>query len=123
MLNTIKRGFLVGLRVTWTLGKIVFPVTLLIALLQHTPILPWIIDKIAPFMNLIGLPGDAAIPLVLGNFLNLYAGIGAILSLDFTVKEAFILAIMLSFSHSMLIESGVAIKTGVKLWIVLTCSN
>jgi hypothetical protein len=119
MIHTVKRGLMVGLRVTWTLGKIIFPVTLLVALLQHTPILPWIIDKIAPLMSIFGLSGDAAIPLVLGNFLNLYAAIGAILTLDLTVKEVFIIAVMLSFSHAMLIESGVAIKTGVKLWIVL----
>lgn len=61
-----------------------------------------------------------AIPLVLGNFLNLYAGIGAILTLDLTVKEVFILATMLSFSHNLLIESGVAMKVGVKLWVILT---
>lgn len=119
MIHTVKRGLMVGLGVTWTLGKIIFPVTLLVGLLQHTPILPWIIDRIAPFMSIFGLSGDAAIPLVLGNFLNLYAAIGAILTLDLTVKEVFIIAVMLSFSHAMLIESGVAIKTGVKLWIVL----
>ncbi|WP_394234675.1 nucleoside recognition domain-containing protein [Niallia oryzisoli] len=119
MIGTIKRGFMVGLRVTWTFGKIIFPITLLISILQHTPVLPWVIDKIAPFMSLFGLSGDAAIPLVLGNALNIYAAIGAILSLDFTVKEVFIIAVMLSFSHSMILESGVAIKTGVKLWIVL----
>ncbi len=70
-------------------------------------------------MKLLGLSGDAAIPLVIGNFLNLYAAIGAILTLDFTVKEVFILAVMLSFSHNMLVESSVALKAGVKLWIVL----
>jgi len=119
MLGTLKRGLMVGLRVTWTFGKIIFPITLLISILQHTPVLPWIIEQIAPFMSLIGLSGDAAIPLVLGNALNIYAAIGAILSLDFTVKEVFIIAVMLSFSHSMVLESGVALKTGVKLWVVL----
>ena len=73
----------------------------------------------APFMSIFGLSGDAAIPLVLGNFLNLYAAIGSILTLDLTVKEVFIIAVMLSFSHALLMESSVAIKTGVKLWIVL----
>ena len=70
-------------------------------------------------MKLIGLSGDAAIPLVIGNFLNLYAAIGAILTLDFTVKEVFILAVMLSFSHNLIVESSVAMKVGIKLWIVL----
>ena len=119
MIDTFKRGLMVGLKVTWTLGKIIFPITFIIAFLQHTPVLPWIIDKIAPFMSIFGLSGDAAIPLVLGNFLNLYAAIGSILTLDLTVKEVFIIAVMLSFSHSLLMECSVAIKTGVKLWIVL----
>lgn len=119
LVESSKRGITVGLKTTWTLGKIIFPVTLIVAFLQHTPVLPWIIKLITPLMNLIGLSGDAAIPIVLGNFLNLYAAIGAILSLDLTVKEVFITAVMLSFSHNMLVESSVAIKVGVKLWIVV----
>jgi hypothetical protein len=119
LVESSKRGLMVGLKTTWTLGKVIFPVTLIVAMLQHTPVLPWVIKLITPLMNLIGLSGDAAIPLVLGNFLNLYAGIGAILTLDLTVKEVFIIAVMLSFSHNMLIESGVALKVGVKLWVIL----
>jgi hypothetical protein len=119
LVESSKRGLMVGFKTTWTLGKVIFPVTLIVAMLQHTPVLPWVIKLITPLMNLIGLSGDAAIPLVLGNFLNLYAGIGAILTLDLTVKEVFIIAVMLSFSHNMLIESGVALKVGVKLWVIL----
>jgi hypothetical protein len=117
---SMKRGLLVGLKTTWTLGKIIFPITLIMAILQYTPILPWLAKAITPFMQLFGLTGDAAIPLVLGYFLNLYAAIGAILTLHLTVKEVFILAIMLSFAHNLLVESSVAVKAGVKLWIVLT---
>jgi hypothetical protein len=120
LLGSIKRGLLVGLKTTWTLGKIIFPVTLIVAILQYTPVLPWMMKLITPLMKLIGLSGDAAIPLVLGNFLNLYAAIGAILTLHFSVKEVFILAVMLSFSHNLFVESSVAVKTGVKLWVVLT---
>nr|WP_309101178.1 nucleoside recognition domain-containing protein [Fredinandcohnia onubensis] len=120
MLDTIKRGFIVGLKTTWTLGKVIFPVTLLVTMLQYTPVLDWVIKWIAPIMGWFGLSGDAAIPLVLGNFLNLYAGIGAILTLDLTVKEVFILAVMLSFSHNMIIESTVAAKVGMKIWVIVT---
>ena len=121
--ESVKKGLLAGLKTTWTLGKVIFPVTLIVTILQYTPVLPWIIDLITPFMRLLGLPGDAAIPLVLGNFLNLYAGIAGILTLDLTVKEVFILAVMLSFSHNLFIESTVAMKTGVKLWVILSCPD
>ncbi|WP_025783091.1 nucleoside recognition domain-containing protein [Sporosarcina sp. D27] len=116
---TLKNGLGAGLKTTWSLGKIIFPITILVVILQHTPILPWLVKLISPFMNLFGLSGEAAIPLVLGNALNLYAGIAGILSLDLTVKEVFIIAMMLSFSHNLFIETGVALKVGVKLWIVL----
>lgn len=119
MLETFKRGLMVGLKTTWTLGKVIFPVTLIVGILQHTPILQFIIKAIAPLMGIFGLSGEAAIPLVIGNFLNLYAGIGAILTLDLTVKEVFILAIMLSFSHNLLVESTVAAKVGLKIWVIL----
>jgi Fe2+ transport system protein B len=91
----------------------------LLVILQHTPVLPWIIQQIEPLMGVFGLRGEAAVPLVLGNALNLYAAIAGILSLELTVKEVFILAVMLSFSHNMFIETGIALKVGVKLWVVL----
>lgn len=112
------RGLQQGLNVTWTLGKVIFPITLLVTILQYTPVLPWIMEKVSPLMGFIGLPGEAAVPLVLGNALNLYAGIGAIISFDFTVKEVFIMAIMLSFCHNLFIESTVAAKVGVSWWLI-----
>lgn len=119
MFNSLKTGLKAGLQTTWTLGKVIFPITLIVSLLQYTPILGWIVKLISPLMGIFGLSGEAAIPLVIGNFLNLYAGIGAILSLELTVKEVFILALMLSFSHNLLVESSVAVKVGLKLWIIL----
>lgn len=118
-MGMIKRGLIVGLKTTWLLGKVIFPVTLIVSLLQYTPVLDWIIKWVTPLMGWFGLSGDAAIPLVLGNFLNIYASIGAILTLDLTVKEVFILAVMLSFSHNMIIESTVAAKVGMKIWIIV----
>lgn len=118
-MGTWKRGTQAGLKTAWTLGKIIFPITFILIILQYTPVLPWVVQMIAPLMGLIGLPGEAAIPLVLGNALNLYAGIAGILSLEMTVKEVFILAVMLSFSHNIFIETGVALRVGVRLWVVL----
>jgi len=118
-MTILKNGFIAGLKTTWTLSKFIFPITVLIVILQYTPVLPWIIDLVSPIMGIFGLRGDAAIPLVLGNALNLYAGIAGILSLELTVKEVFIIAVMLSFSHNIFIETTVALKVGVKLWVVL----
>ncbi|QOY36965.1 nucleoside recognition domain-containing protein [Anaerobacillus isosaccharinicus] len=118
-MGSLKRGLLVGLQTTWTLGKIIFPITLLVTIIGYTPLLNWLAQILSPVMNLIGLSGEAAIPLVLGNVLNLYAAIGAILTLDLSVKEVFILAVMLSFSHNLLVESAVATKVGIRMSVVL----
>lgn len=114
----LYRGLQQGLKVTWTLGKVIFPITLIVTILQYTPILPWIVQQISPLLGLFGLSGEAAVPLVLGNSLNLYAGIAAIVSFDFTVKEVFIMAVMLSFSHNLFIESTVASRVGVSWWLI-----
>ncbi|MDL4839280.1 nucleoside recognition domain-containing protein [Aquibacillus rhizosphaerae] len=118
MIGILQRGFKQGISVTWTLGKVIFPVTIIVTILRYTQLLPWLIELISPFMKWIGLPGEAAVPLVIGNLLNLYAGIGAIVSFDFSVKEVFIMAIMLSFSHNLIIESTVASKVGVN-WLIV----
>lgn len=118
MSGILTRGFQQGISTLWTLGKVIFPVTLIVTILQFTPVLPWLIEVVEPIMRLIGLPGEAAVPLVLGNTLNVYAGIGAILSFEFTVKEVFIMAVMLSFSHNLFIESAVASRVGVN-WLLL----
>ncbi|MCC8354079.1 hypothetical protein FPQ02_12820 [Bacillus halotolerans] len=112
-------GLAAGLQTTWTLGKVIFPVTLVVTLLQHTPVMDWLVRLITPVMGLFGLSGEAAIPLVLGNMLNLYAGIAGILTLDLSVKEVFILAVMLSFCHNLIIESTVAAKVGIRIGIIL----
>ncbi|ARF16772.1 nucleoside recognition domain-containing protein [Sporosarcina ureae] len=117
--NTLKNGLQVGFKTTWSLGKIIFPITLLVTILQFTPVLPWLVQLVEPIMHLFGLRGEAAVPIVLGNALNLYAGIAGIISLELTVKEVFIIAIMISFAHNLFIETAVAIKVGVKLWTVL----
>jgi hypothetical protein len=114
-----RKGLKSGWDTTWVLGKIIFPVTVAVSLLQHTLVIDWLIRLLTPAMAWIGLPGEAAIPLVLGNVLNLYAAIGAILTMDLTVKQVFILAVMLSFSHNLFVESAVCRRVGVSAGLVI----
>lgn len=113
-----KQGLRSGYLTVWALGKVLFPVTFIVAVLQHTPVVEWVVHLFEPLMRWIGLPGEAAIPLAIGNLLNLYAAVGAILTMDFTVKEVFILAVMLSFSHNLLVEGAVCKRIGVSLMVI-----
>jgi len=110
--NTLLRGLKSGLDVTWQLAKIVVPIYFIITILKHTPVLDMISALFSPFLGIFGLPGEAAIVLVLGNMVNLYAAIGAMVSLPLTVREITILAIMLSFCHSLLVETALVKRIG-----------
>lgn len=115
-----RAGLLSGLGTAWELGKVVFPVTFAVGVLRYTALFDWLLVGLSPVMGLLGLPGEAAVPLVLGNLLNLYAAIGAILSLDLTVKQVFVLALMLSFSHSLPVEAAVCRRIGVSVLAVVS---
>lgn len=119
IMDSTKRGFMKGLITLWRLTKIVVPVYFFVTFLKMTPLLGMISSWFQPAMRLVGLPGEASLALVLGNFINLYAGIGVITSLNLDIKQITILAVMLSFSHSLLLESAVAKRTGVSLFVVV----
>lgn len=116
--ETWRKGILKGLETTWTLGKIIFPITLIVSILKYTPVIDFLSDSLQPVMGIFGLSGESAIILVLGNILNLYAGIGTMLTMDLTVKEAYILSIMLSLSHNIIVETAITTRIGVNPWIV-----
>lgn len=110
--DTLKRGLKSGIEVTWQLAKVMLPIYFTVTLLKHTPVLDAIARFFAPLMGIFGLPGEAALVLVIGNLVNLYAAIGAIASLSLSLKEISILAIMLSFCHSLPVETALAKKIG-----------
>lgn len=116
--TTFTKGLLKGLDTTWSLAKIIFPITIIVGILKYTPIIEILTKVLAPLMGIFGLSGDSAIVFVLGNFLNLYAAIGAILAMEMTVKEVFILSVMLSFSHNIIIETAITTRIGVNPWLI-----
>ena len=113
--SSIKTGIKKGLETTWLLAKTIVPVYIFVTILNNTPIIGWITTLFEPLMGIFNLPGEAAIVLVVGNLLNLYAAIGAIKAIELTAMQVTILAIMLSFSHSLLVETAVTRKLGFKV--------
>lgn len=114
--STILKGFKSGLSVTWELGIVIIPVYFLVTLLKYSPVLPWLSSHMVPFMKLLGLPGEASLPLVLGIFLTQYAAIGAILPLHMSVREITIISAMTLLCHSLPMETAISKKTGVKVF-------
>ncbi|MBX6394462.1 MAG: hypothetical protein IRY98_01880, partial [Alicyclobacillaceae bacterium] len=114
----IRRGLRQGFLTTWELGKVIVPVTGIVTLLKHTPVIEWVVALFSPVLGWVGLSGQAAVPLALAFVLNLYAGIGAIYSLSLTPHEVFVLSVMMSFSHNLLVETAVSKKTGLSAGLV-----
>ncbi|NLB53204.1 MAG: nucleoside recognition protein [Syntrophomonadaceae bacterium] len=113
--STFTRGLRNGLRITWELGVVIVPVYIAVTILKYTPALNWIAELMKPVMHIVGLPGEASLPLVLGAFLNIYAAIGAVLPLAMNTKEITIIAAMLLLAHSLPLEGIVSKKSGAKV--------
>lgn len=117
VLQTFRRGLGRGLQTTIELARVMVPIYVCVTFLKYTPALHWLAVAFQPLMRLAGLPGEAAMVLVVGNVLNLYAAIATILSLTLSARNITILAIMLTISHNLFVESGVSHKTGVPGWL------
>ncbi|MBO8126884.1 MAG: nucleoside recognition protein [Firmicutes bacterium] len=113
--GTLWRGLKAGLETTWELAKVIIPIYMIVTVLKYTGIIEALAKIFAPLMQLVGLPGEAAMVLAMGYTLNLYAAIGAILSLSLSMRDITILALMVSFAHNLFVETAVSKKAGVKI--------
>lgn len=97
--------------IKWLLS-IMIPVSLGVKILGYFGVLQWIADLIKPFFAYWGLPGESALVMLSGGLLNIYSALAIIGSLDFTMREITIMAIMLLIAHNLIVETAVQKKTG-----------
>ena len=96
--------------------KITIPISLGVTLLYHFGVLNIISELLSPAFGLIGLKGEAALVYISSAFLNVYSAIAVMTSLNFTIREMTILAIMSLIAHNLIVETAVQKKTGSKAW-------
>ncbi len=116
--RTAGTGALHGVRAFLKLMAIVAPVYTAVTILRYTPALEAFARFTAPLMKLFGLPGEAALALILGNVINLYAGIGAITALNLPTAQLTVLSVMLLLSHSQILETAVFFRMKAKWWLL-----
>ena len=117
--DTWKNGFADGLKTSFALLKVVIPVFAVVKILEHTPLIGWISDACDPLMRLVGLPGEAALPVVTGMLANFYAALGIILALGLSAWQITTVAIMLCCCHELVLESAIIKKAGIPAWPIL----
>ncbi|HZK37435.1 MAG TPA: nucleoside recognition domain-containing protein [Clostridia bacterium] len=113
--NSIKTGIKKGIETILLLSKTIIPVYILVTILKNTPVIGWITTLFEPLMGIFNLPGEAAIVLVIGNVLDTYSAVSAIKAIQLSAMEITTLSIMISISHSLLVETAVTKKMGIKV--------
>jgi hypothetical protein len=108
----LKLGVLAGLQTFWDLAKVMIPAYGITLALQHLGVIGWLSDLARPLMTALGLPGDAAVPLVVGYVLNIYAAVGSMQALDLTAQQITVLAIAVLIGHNLVVEGAVLHKAG-----------
>ena len=100
---------------SWLL-KLMIPISLTVALLQHWGILAWIAGYLNPLFSMLGLPGESAVLFISGAAAGTYAGVAAMMSVHLTLRQATIIGIMILICHALPMECTVNHKTGSNFW-------
>ena len=117
--SCVRAALPVAMKTSIWFLKIMLPVSLFVTLLSYFNILPYISSFASPLFTLIGLPGDAALVFVTSIFTNIYTVIALLSTLDFSVREGVIMAMMCLISHNFVVETIVLQKTGSSaMWMI-----
>ena len=116
--RTTALGAWHGIRAFLKLMLIVAPVYTFVTVLKYTPAIRVFAEFMAPLMKHFGLPGEAALALIIGNVVNLYAGLGAVTALQITTDQLTVLSLMLLLSHSQILETAVFFQIRAKWWLL-----
>ena len=100
---------------SWLL-KLMIPISLSVALLQHWGVLAWIAGYLNPLFSMMGLPGESAVLFISGAAAGTYAGVAAMMSVHLTLRQATIVGVMILICHALPMECTVNHKTGSNFW-------
>ena len=117
--DTWKNGLKDGVKTALSLLKVVIPVFAFVKILEHTPLIGWISNACDPLMQIMGLPGEAALAMVTGMLVNFYAALGIILALSLSAWQITTMAVILCCCHELILETAIIKKAGISAWPIL----
>ena len=110
---SLYNGARKGLRSFVWICKIIIPTSFLVALIQWSGLLYRVDFLLNPLMVLINLPGEAALPLISGMIINLYAVIAIIAVMPFTIPQMTLIAVFSLIAHNLIVEGIIQHKSGI----------
>jgi hypothetical protein len=108
----LVQGVRTGLATFWQLVRFMIPAYGIALVLEELGVIEALGRAAAPVMSLLGLPGEAAVPLVVGYILNIYAAIGAMEAISLSSTQITVLAIAILIGHNLLVEGAVLYRAG-----------
>ncbi len=110
--GTLKAGFVKAHRQYWKILKIILPVFAVMTALRMVPIggmalIPRLAEWFKPFMGLIGLPGEAALAILLGWALNIYACVSAMAAGGYSAAQATAMGLIVGIAHNFFVETAI----------------
>jgi hypothetical protein len=115
----LKTGFIAGLKTGWHsfiwMCEIIIPVSFLVTLLQWSGWLDKIHFILNPLMSFLNLPPEAALPIITGMLINIYAVIAAVTALPFTIAQMTLIAIFSLICHNLIMEGIVQHRSGINV--------
>lgn len=119
----LKIGSIAGVKKGWSsfiwMCKIIIPISFLVALLQWTGWVEKFGFLLDPLMNLINLPPEAALPIITGMLINIYAVLAIITVLPFSIEQMTLIAIFSLIAHNLIMEGIIQHKSGVNVMKVV----
>ena len=98
---------------SWLL-KIMIPISFAVCLAQYYGIIAWCAQWLNPLFCHIGLPGASSIAFLTGATATTYAALAVMMSIEITLRQATIIAIMVLICHALPLECTVNKKVGAK---------
>jgi spore maturation protein SpmB len=112
MRYALVEGLLTGMRMSAKLLFVLIPAAAVVFLLQQLGLLDPLARLLQPVMAGAGLPGEAGLVFATAALLNLYSAIAMLVTLEFTVQETTVIALMILICHSLIVECSVQARTG-----------
>jgi len=115
----LKGGLRSGARKGWGsffwMCKIIVPVSLLVALLQWSGWLSRADFLLNPLMRLINLPSEAALPIISGMLINIYAAIAVMAIIPFSIEQRTLVAVFVLIAHNLITEGIIQFRSGIHI--------
>lgn len=101
----------------WLL-KLMIPISLSVAILQHLGVIAWFAGYLDPFFRYLSLPGASAVAFISGAAAGTYAGLAVLMSIPMTMRQATVMSVMIGICHALPMECAVNRKTGSSFWLM-----